>query len=51
VTGLLWVGKKKMINTTIKIVSRYFNLIKDWLPIDSLHKNACKIVQDSISAE
>jgi hypothetical protein len=36
--------------TTIKIVSRYFNLIKDWLPIDSLHKNACKIVQDSISA-
>jgi SET domain-containing protein len=30
--------------------SRYFCNLKDWLPIDSLHKNACKIVQDSISA-
>ena len=25
--------------------------LKDWLPIDSLHKNACKILHDSISAK
>ncbi len=25
--------------------------LKDWLPIDSLHKNACRIVQDSISKD
>ena len=23
---------------------------KDWLPIDSLHKNACKILLDSVSS-
>lgn len=25
--------------------------LKDWLPIDSLHKNACKILHDSVSPE
>ena len=25
--------------------------LKDWLPLDSLHRNACKILHDSISAE
>ena len=23
--------------------------LKNWLPIDSLHKNACKIMQDSVA--
>jgi hypothetical protein len=25
--------------------------LKDWLPLDSLHKNACKILHDSITVE
>jgi hypothetical protein len=25
--------------------------LKDWLPLDSLHKNACKILHDSVSPE
>lgn len=25
--------------------------LKDWLPIDSLHKNACKILHDSVSTD
>jgi len=25
--------------------------LKDWLPLDSLHQNACKILQDSISSD
>jgi hypothetical protein len=25
--------------------------LKDWLPIDSLHKNACKILHDSVSPD
>lgn len=25
--------------------------LKDWLPLDSLHRNACKILHDSVSAE
>ncbi len=25
--------------------------LKDWLPLDSLHKNACKILHDSVSTD
>jgi len=51
VTGLL-LGWKK--NSGGLLQSKSYQgtsvQLKDWLPIDSLHKNACKILQDSISA-
>jgi hypothetical protein len=50
VTGHYMVGKKKIGLLQSKSYQGTSVAIKDWLPIDSLHKNACKIVQDSISA-
>jgi len=51
-TGLL-LGWKK--NTGGLILPESFkgtsNDLKDWLPIDSLHKNACRILHDSVSSE
>lgn len=50
VTGLL-LGWKK--NSSGLILSKSFvgtsTELRDWVPLDSLHKNACKILHDSIS--
>ncbi|TDE44389.1 PepSY domain-containing protein [Flavobacterium rhamnosiphilum] len=52
VTGIL-LGWKK--NSGGLLQSKSFQgtsvHLKDWLPIDSLHKNACKILLDSISKD
>jgi uncharacterized iron-regulated membrane protein len=52
ITGLL-LGWKKHSNGLIlaKSYKGTSTDLKDWLPIDSLHKNACKILKDSISAD
>lgn len=52
ITGLL-LGWKKHSNGTIlpKSYQGTSTELKDWLPLDSLHKNACKIMHDSISPE
>lgn len=52
VTGLL-LGWKKHSNGTIlpKSYQGTSTELQDWLPLDSLHKNACKILNDSISAD
>lgn len=52
VTGIL-LGWKKNSNGTIlpKSYTGTSTNLKDWLPIDSLHKNACKILHDSISTD
>ena len=51
VTGIL-LGWKKHSNGLIlpKSYNGSSTDLKDWLPIDSLHKNACKILHDSVSA-
>jgi len=51
VTGLL-LGWKKHSGELI-LPKSYMGTstdLKDWLPLDSLHKNACKILHDSVSA-
>lgn len=52
VTGLLLGWKKhsggKILPKSYKGTSTD---LKDWLPIDSLHKNACRILHDSVSPE
>ena len=52
VTGIL-LGWKKHSNGLIlpKSYNGSSTDLKDWLPIDSLHKNACKILHDSVSAD
>lgn len=52
VTGIL-LGWKKNSNGTIlpKSYTGTSTNLKDWLPIDSLHKNACKILHDSVSTD
>lgn len=52
VTGLL-LGWKKHSNGIIlpKSYQGTSSDLKDWLPLDSLHVNACKILHDSISPE
>lgn len=52
VTGIL-LGWKKHSNGLIlpKTYNGTSTDLKDWLPIDSLHKNACKILHDSVSAD
>lgn len=52
VTGIL-LGWKKNSNGTIlpKSYTGTSTNLKDWLPIDSLHKNACKILRDSVSTD
>jgi uncharacterized iron-regulated membrane protein len=52
ITGLL-LGWKKHSNGLLLSKSYVGSStdLKDWLPIDSLHKNACKILQDSVSKE
>ncbi len=51
ITGLL-LGWKKNSNGLIQPKSHKGTTteLKDWLSIDSLHKNACKILHDSVSA-
>ncbi len=51
-TGLL-LGWKKHSGDLLLAKSRAGSSteLKDWLPIDSLHKTACRIFRDSISAE
>lgn len=52
VTGLL-LGWKKHSNG-ILLAKSYTGTstdLKEWLPIDSLHKNACKILHDSVSTD
>jgi len=50
VTGLL-LGWKKHSNGWIlsKSYAGTSTNLKEWLPLDSLHKNACKILHDSVS--
>ncbi|MBW6492746.1 MAG: PepSY domain-containing protein [Lentimicrobium sp.] len=52
ITGLL-LGLKK--HSSGLILSKSFQGtstdLKDWLPVDSLHKNACKILIDSVSSD
>lgn len=52
VTGIL-LGWKKNSNGTIlpKSYTGTSTKLKDWLPIDSLHNNACKILHDSVSTD
>ncbi len=52
VTGLL-LGWKKHSGGLILSKSYHGTStdLKNWLPIDSLHKNACKILHDSVSAD
>ena len=52
VTGLL-LGWKKHSNGFIlsKSYTGTSTHLKDWLPIDSLHKSACKILHDSVSPQ
>lgn len=52
VTGLL-LGWKKHSGGLIQAKSYKGTStdLKDWLPLDSLHKNACKILHDSVSAD
>lgn len=52
ITGLL-LGWKKHSNGIIhpKSYSGSSTDLKEWLPLDSLHKNACKILKDYVSAD
>lgn len=52
VTGLL-LGWKKHSNGVLlaKSYTGTSTDLKEWLPIDSLHKNACKILHDSVSTD
>lgn len=52
ITGLL-LGWKKHSGGTIlpKSYSGTSTNLKDWLPIDSLHRRACAILHDSVSAD
>jgi uncharacterized iron-regulated membrane protein len=52
VTGLL-LGWKKHSGGVIlpKSYKGTSTDLKDWLPLDSLHKNACKILHDAVSAD
>ncbi|RYC67471.1 PepSY domain-containing protein [Spirosoma sordidisoli] len=52
VTGLLLGWKKNSGGLLLpKSYKGTSTNLADWLPLDSLHKNACRIVQDSISPE
>lgn len=51
ITGVLLGWKKHSGNLILaKSYTGTSTNLKDWLPIDSLHKNACQIFRDSISA-
>jgi hypothetical protein len=51
ITGLLLGWKKNSYGLILaKSYTGTSTDLKDWLPIDSLHKNACRILKDSVSA-
>jgi uncharacterized iron-regulated membrane protein len=52
ITGLL-LGLKKNSGGLIQAKSYKGTStdLKDWIPLDSLHQNACKILQDSVSSD
>ncbi|HTF05650.1 MAG TPA: PepSY-associated TM helix domain-containing protein [Bacteroidia bacterium] len=52
ITGLLLGWKKHSAGTILpKSYTGTSTDLKDWLPLDSLHKNACRILHDSVSKD